>query len=193
MRKVFLRHDFFVLVDEEDVALLGRHSYRPNGGYACRAGKAGEPKTVFLHREVLNAPQGMQVDHVNGIRHDCRRENLRLVTRQQNTWNSAAPKSKLGSRYKGVIVLRPQHYGVPTWGEGRKAFAARIRLNGKTVHLGCFCTEVEAALAYDSTAAREFGEFARLNFTPVGDLMRIKKQLDEIALRRQSGALDRAA
>ena len=37
-----------------------------------------------IHRLVINAPKGMDVDHINGNGLDNRKENLRIVTVQQN-------------------------------------------------------------------------------------------------------------
>lgn len=45
-------------------------------------------RTILLHREVaadlLSGCPDMQVDHVNGDKLDCRRENLDIVTNQEN-------------------------------------------------------------------------------------------------------------
>lgn len=51
--------------------------------------KNGKPYYRYIHRLVLEAyvgpcPPGYQCDHINGIRHDNRLENLRWVTRKQN-------------------------------------------------------------------------------------------------------------
>jgi hypothetical protein len=41
---------------------------------------------------------------------------------------------------------------------------AEISPNGKRLYLGIFKSETDAARAYDAAAAKEFGDFARLNF-----------------------------
>jgi hypothetical protein len=40
---------------------------------------------------------------------------------------------------------------------------ARIKIDGKHRHLGCFSTPEEARNAYASAAVKHFGEFARLS------------------------------
>lgn len=98
----------------------------------------------------MNAPPGLEVDHINGDRLDNRRENLRLCTRRQNTRNA---KARSACGYRGVSHDRGRwrsrihHVGV-----------------GALVSLGSFDTPEEAARAFDRAARRLHGAFARLNF-----------------------------
>ena len=79
--------------------------------------------------------------------------NLRICTRSQNKMNGKSYKNS-SSKYKGIW-----------WVKKNKKWRVRIRLNNKTIHLGYFKDETEAAKAYDSKAKELFGEFARLNFS----------------------------
>lgn len=112
--------------------------------------KNGITKTIFMHRAIANAPDGLSVDHINGDTLDNTRKNLRIATIQQNCWNRI-PNS--GKKFKGVIVRK-----------NRKKFSAQIKINWKSIHLGYFDTRMEAAIAYDVAAKKYFGQFARLNF-----------------------------
>lgn len=107
-------------------------------------------RAVMMHRLLLNAPKGSYVDHVNGDRLDNRKENLRLCTKQENSWNRKPTKGS--SKYKGIWFVK-----------SRKKWRSCIRVNGKAMHLGYYETEEEAALAYNKAADKYFGEFAWLN------------------------------
>jgi hypothetical protein len=93
-------------------------------------------KHIYLHRVISAAFLGLdindtniQVDHINGIRHDNRVENLRLVTCQQNQFNQ--------TKAKGF-----------TWNKQHNKWHAQIRLNGKLKYLGLFNNEEDAHQAY---------------------------------------------
>ena len=106
----------------------------------------GKYKGIYLHRFILDAPTGIQVDHRDGDTLNCTRENLRLCTHSQNMQN----RKKLDHKnYKG------------TWYEkGIKKWRSRIVYNGKTVNLGCYRTEEAAHAAYMEAARKYHGEFA---------------------------------
>jgi len=81
----------------------------------------------YLHYGKI--PKGYELDHINGDRSDNRLDNLRLVTRSENSMNSKIfSNSKLGSR--GVcLCLKSGKY------------KASITKNYKAHHLGTFDTK----------------------------------------------------
>ena len=103
-----------------------------------------------LHRYIMNAPDGMDVDHINHDTLDNRKNNLRICTRQQNLWNT---KPYGSCKYKGVC-----------WDKHRNKWLSYVTFENKFITLGRFNTEEEAARAYDTKAKELFGEFAYLNF-----------------------------
>lgn len=104
-----------------------------------------------MHRLLVGAERGIEVDHKNRDGLDCRRENLRVATRSQNASNS--PSIGGTSKYKGV-----------NWHRARGKWAAYIKHNMVRKYLGLFLSEQDAACAYDAAAIRMHGEFAYLNF-----------------------------
>jgi hypothetical protein len=49
------------------------------------------------------------------------------------------------------------------WHKRKDKWQARITVNRKTIQLGCFTEELDAARAYDAAAREYFGEFAHFN------------------------------
>ena len=81
-------------------------------GYAVRRNKS-EGGTVRLHRLVVDAPEGMVVDHLNGDKLDNRLTNLRVCTQAENTRNRKDTKGIAfdKSRNKWVVRHRSKFYG----------------------------------------------------------------------------------
>lgn len=149
------------LVDEMDEAIvLGHRWYVARTGYVCRSG-GSKGGAIFLHREIMQPPKGLVVDHINDDPLDNRRSNLRIVTTQQNVGRSRR-LNKHG--YRGIR----QDLGKSSRGSAHGAFVASISktINGRveTFYLGHHPTPEEAARAYDAKAIELYGEFARLNF-----------------------------
>jgi hypothetical protein len=109
-------------------------------------------RKVYLHRLVMQAARGVQVDHIDGDGLNNRRSNLRICTNGLNQRNQRKSAGKT-SQYKGVS----RHKASGKW----QAF---IQHEGKSKWLGNFENEVAAAIAYDFAAERLFGEFAHVNF-----------------------------
>jgi hypothetical protein len=137
-----------VLIDREDWERAIGFNWYLQHGYAV-----GKPQwvSISLHRFIMNAPYGVEVDHINGNPLDCRKSNLRLCSRAQNARNS---KKRVGgtSRFKGVYFES----------QTRK-WRAVITVDYKSIRLGRFLSEIDAALAYNAAAIEHHGEFARLN------------------------------
>lgn len=109
-----------------------------------------------MHRLILGLTDPkIQVDHRNGNGLDNRRENIRVVTASQNQMNASKTKRPKVSKFKGVTrnLRRPGCY----------MWKALITMNNKTIFLGEYKHEREAARAYNEAARRLFGDYARLN------------------------------
>ncbi len=165
MRAIQLTRGYVALVDDEDYALVASYSWsalpRRHTVYAQTSTRGLYSQTaILMHRLILGAKHGEQVDHVNGDGSDNRRANLRFATQRQNTQNQTRKAAGTSSKYKGV-----------NWEARRSKWLAQIRGgplcadgSAKKLHLGYFLSERDAALAYDRAARRHFGEFAGLNF-----------------------------
>ncbi len=149
MYKIPLTRGMHTIVDAEDYETLRLYKWHAmQSGYAAR--RVGT-RIILMHRVILNAPDGLMVDHINGDPTDNRRCNLRLATSQQNHFNRR-PRKKATSQYKGV-----------DWNSRVKRWRVQIYANGKHMTLGYFKTAEEAALVYNEAARKYFGEFAFLN------------------------------
>jgi hypothetical protein len=113
-----------------------------------------------MHRIILKAPKDAHVDHINGDGLDNRKWNLRLCTRSQNLCNSSIKRNNT-SGYKGVRLDK--------W-IGYKKWRAYIWTNGRQKYIGNFSCKNEAAKAYNETATKYYGEFAKLNIIKGGDI-----------------------
>lgn len=111
------------------------------------------PKSLLLHRLLLQVTPNLFCDHINGNGLDNRMSNLRCCTLAQNNANRR-PK-KHSSQFVGV--QKTPH-----------GWLARGFLNGKVYHLGTFATEIEAAAARDQFVRKHKPEFGLLNLQPTG-------------------------
>jgi hypothetical protein len=93
-------------------------------------------------------PEGIDIDHINGIRSDNRIENLRLATRSQNIANKLVAKRST-SRLMGV-----------THDNARNNWRAVINANGKYKTIGRYPTKGLAAVAYAKASIQVYGKFA---------------------------------
>ncbi|HNS20160.1 MAG TPA: HNH endonuclease [Sedimentisphaerales bacterium] len=150
VRLIPLAEGHYAYVDAADYEWLSRWKWgTASGGYA---GRSENSRTILMHREIMQPPKGMVVDHADGNRANNCRFNLRVCTRQENQRNARKQRGTR-FRFKGVC-----------YSKRRNRYFAQCRFAGKDRWFGYFDDEVEAARAYDRAAVEECGEFARVNF-----------------------------
>ncbi len=160
MKQIPLGNERFALVDDcdyERLSLLGswramrEHSVKKEKYYAVRNYTAGKREVKeAMHANIIQAPPGLQTDHIDGNGLNNCRSNLRCCTGAQNQHNMRASWGL--SQYKGV-----------TWNKRTRMWQAQIGYYGSRFYLGLFSDEKDAALAYDLAAVLLFGEFACTN------------------------------
>lgn len=138
------------IVDVADFEWLSRYKWHVKRMgekfYACRSEMG---RTILMHRQIMQAPKGMVVDHKKDGSLNNRRRNLRICTQAQNRYNSRPAGNKSG--FKGVYPQGDKWYGV-------------VEHKGKQHYAGTHDTPAEAARARDRLAVKLFGEYAWLNF-----------------------------
>lgn len=152
-RKVPLSNGGFALVDAEDydrIKHLPWHQHKRYAVYSTTHAD-GKRENGRLHRIIMKAPKGTLVDHKNGNRLDCRKDNLRLCNEAGNARNAGKRKDNT-SGFKGVTF----HKDTGKW-------QAAIRAGGNPKYLGLFDTPEAAAKVYDTACVKHHGEFAKNN------------------------------
>ena len=147
------------IVDAENYEWLNQWNWvaawNPHTGsfYARRTDRSsGKKRTLAMQREILACKREELGDHKNHDTLDNRKKNLRKCSKSQNASNRI-PQKPTQHGFVGVYI---------TTNSGK--WAANIGINKKLIHLGCFETREDAAMARDKAALRFHGKFARLNF-----------------------------
>jgi len=137
------------IVSDEDFPVLSRWKWRlDERGYVIRkehvsrdpVTKVKKTRIVQMHRQVMNFPVGLLVDHCNGVKTDNTKNNLRTVTETQNQQNRGMQKNNT-TGFKGVTLHKKA---------GK--YIAHIGINGKTKYLGLFDCPIKASEAYEAAA-----------------------------------------
>ena len=172
-----------VLIDEEDYDLVDgirwtAHEKKSKKFYVKRlinfryvtdpkTGKRKQKRDIQqLHREIIKRKlnlkeediKGLQVDHINGEPLDNRRENLRLVTNRENSWNKG-PTTRNTSGYVGVCWCKREQ---KWWGHAQ--YICEQTGKKKSKSLGYYNDKEEAARAYDRWIIHNRDEHAYTNF-----------------------------
>jgi HNH endonuclease len=124
-REIELTQGQVAIVDDEDYDWLSEWKWfaLQDGRtfYACRQLPSTKKKKrmVWMHRQILGAESGQEVDHISGNGLDNRRSNLRMASHAENLSNQRR-RAKVGtSVFKGV-----------SWRPQQGKWLARIRHNG---------------------------------------------------------------
>jgi len=136
------------LIDEQFAESVFAHVWSLDSHGYLESG-IGNGRRMRLHRFVWKHAHGTLpklLDHINGVRWDCRLENLRPATHSLNTRNR-----RVARKYDlplGVgLRCGPERYGP-------RPYRARIRIDGKQKVLGYFSHPADAGAAY-ADACRE--------------------------------------
>lgn len=151
--KIILSRGQIVIIDAEDYERVSKLKWwADHYGYAVARSKMvkGKFESYRMHRLILNAPKGMEVDHINGNKLDNRKSNLRLATKAENGRNRPT-NSNNTSGYKGV-----------TRGPNSIGWVAQIKVNKKKIHLGYFQDPADAYRAYIDGVKKYHGEFGNI-------------------------------
>lgn len=146
----------YALVDQEDHARLSQGRWALSSqGYAVTTTPELFDGVALMHRVVAKPEKGRVVDHLNHIRTDNRRGNLRNCTQQENNKNRRSLRTKSG--FRGVR----QHSDPTRW-------SAYICLpDYRYLSLGLYDSAELAAQAYDAAARKYHGEHVYLNFPEI--------------------------
>lgn len=127
--------EYAVIVDKEDFPVISSFDgtwHLNNRGYISRTLKG---KRESIHRVIMKPQRNLVVDHIDGNRLNNKKENLRIITRGQNSQNIKSNKrSKTGIR--GVSYDS-------RWSKWR----ARMTVDGKEINLGTYDSVEEAEKA----------------------------------------------
>lgn len=164
MREVKLTKNQVAFVDDEDFELVSKYNWQacPSGDQFKAVSKSGHDRTIFMHRLIMNCPDGFVVDHINHNQLDNQKANLRICLQSENGRNRRKSFNTKTSRFKGVY-----------WDKLTGLWRVHIRFKGKTMEVGSFVNEEIAALSYNYAAKMCFGKFAEVNTGISEDLVKL--------------------
>lgn len=149
-----------ILVDAIDADLVREYSWSPGGTnkrYAAAFIQQGNSvSTVYLHRLVMGAGAGQVVDHVDGNGLNCRRDNLRIVTKSENGANRSFTRNRTGFRN---VSFSPK----------RNRYQARVGKQGGVFRGPYRSTAEEAAKDADAILRGLFPRGVAMNFPQDGE------------------------
>lgn len=160
IRRISLTRGQYAIVDASDYECLIQWvwcaQWMPNSQsfYVVRS-TPRDPVTrkqgrITMARVIMNAPEGMLVDHHDHDTLNNRKGNLRVCTYPQNGSNARMLKPNI-ARVRGIH-----------WVKADGSWRAEIKVNGKPIGLGQFRDKEMAVEAYQQAAIKYKGEFAHV-------------------------------
>lgn len=156
LKLIPLTQELFAKVDDADYERISAHKWqakihrRTGRTLATRRAKISEPNhgaTIYMHCEIMGSTG---VGHFSSDTLDNRRENLSLASRGQIHHMTKMYKNNT-SGYRGVVYFAGK-------------YNAQLSKDRKCLYLGRFIHAIDAAIAVDVEAVKQFGDFASLNF-----------------------------
>ena len=140
---------FLVDMDDYEEFVYGYRFRLNDKGYVKYSGRKDGLNGKFLHRIIMDEPEDLVIDHINGDTFDNCRNNLRVVSQQENLMNRCMSKRNK-SGVSGVC-----------WDKSTNKWKAEITYKYKKINLGRFDTLEETTKARKDAEMKYFGEFAR--------------------------------
>jgi AP2 domain-containing protein len=156
MKTITLTKGLTALVDDSDYAWLSQYKWcADSDGYAVRSERTnGRKHNVSMHRLIMNAQPGQEIDHKDWNKVNNQRVNLRFASETENRHNTPL-SSRNTSGYKGV-----------SWYKRHKKWEARIKIGKRNIRLGLYQSKEDAARAYNAAALEFIPDFAYINEIP---------------------------
>jgi hypothetical protein len=129
------------LIDTADLPMLKKYNCswsaswnKETNSYYVKANHEG--KTILLHRIILGARDGIDVDHIYHDTLDNRKSKLRSITHSENMQNPKSVRKDSRTGIRGV-----------DWMKKLNKWRVRVQVNGRQYHIGVFNDIISAKLA----------------------------------------------
>ncbi len=148
MKSIKLSNGLLTTIDDNDYDIVSQyhwyaHKLRYTSYVRCDVWTHNKSKHLYMHRMILNAPVGAEVDHINFDGLDNRRCNLRLCNHQEQTRHTRRSQGTRGT----------------SWSKSHNKWRAYIFYEKKQHFLGYFKERSDAIIAYQIAAIKQFGQF----------------------------------
>lgn len=160
------------IVSQEDFDVLSKYNWRKSDEHYVRGNVNG--KQVNMHSFIMKAIKGQQVDHINGIRYDNRRCNLRFLPALLNSQNQKKQKRKkeTTSKFRGICVIKGK-------------YQASMNLDGICHYLGKYNTEAEAVDAWEMFVVHNKLDHIQLNYPDKRNEYLSRKYIPYVSKRKK--------